>query len=88
MHIHNPKIWILAAVLMGTTLPAWASCDVVDGATKVPFAGKSLSQLLVEKRSLTLLNKAFPDLNVIERTFKGEIRTCSICSEKYVLCRP
>jgi hypothetical protein len=64
---------------------AYAACEVVDGGNKKPFDG-NLSGLTVEKKSLSLLNKEYPSLNVVEKTFKGEVQTCSSCSEKYVTC--
>lgn len=63
-----------------------AGCEIVDGGKKIPFDGSSLDHLLIEKRSLTILNKEYPGLNVIEKTFKGEIQTCSNCTDKHVVC--
>lgn len=65
---------------------SFAVCELVDGGKKTPFDGKTLDRVLVEKRSLTILNTEFPSLNVIERTFKGEVQTCSDCKEKHIVC--
>jgi hypothetical protein len=73
---------VFGAMMSGAS----AHCEIVDGAKKVPFAGKSLDGLAVEKRSLVRLNKAFPHLNVVERTYKGEVQTCSNCDGRYVIC--
>jgi len=64
---------------------ARAACEVIDGTKRRPFDG-SLSGLEIEKKSLTRLNNEFPNLNIIERTFKGELQTCSACTEKYIAC--
>jgi hypothetical protein len=63
-----------------------AACEVVDGGKKSPFDGKSIAGLSVEKKSLSTLNKEFPDLNIIEKSFKGETQTCTSCSDKYITC--
>jgi hypothetical protein len=65
---------------------ATSACVVVTNGTKVPFDGRSVEGLQVEKKSMVLLNKEFPSLNVVEKTFKGEVQTCSLCTDKYVLC--
>jgi hypothetical protein len=65
----------------------WGSCEIVSpSGEKHPFDGKSLLGLQVEKKSLTTLSKAYPELNVIEKTFKGEVQTCANCSDKYITC--
>jgi hypothetical protein len=63
-----------------------AGCDIIDGNKKTPFNGKELKDLAIEKKSLVFLNDEFPNLHIIELAFKGEILTCSICSEKHISC--
>jgi hypothetical protein len=75
--------------LLGTAAPFVAfaaTCEIVDGAKRVPFDGKSLESVMIEKKSLTILNAEFPALNVIEKTFKGEIQTCTLCAERHIVC--
>lgn len=62
-----------------------AACESVDGGKKTPFDGK-IAGMSVEKKSLSILNKEFPDINVIEKSFKGEVQTCTACSDKYITC--
>lgn len=62
-----------------------AACEVVDGGKKTPFDGK-VGGMSVEKKSLSILNKEFPDLNIIEKSFKGEVQTCTSCTDKYITC--
>jgi hypothetical protein len=78
--------FVLLLLAVSTSTAAVADCEVVDGDKKLPFDGTSLNGLLVEKKSLVLMNALFPHLNVIERIFKGEILTCTNCSERYVRC--
>lgn len=68
------------------SISAMAACEVVDGGKKTPFDGKYVGNLSVEKKSLSILNKEFPDLKVIEKSFKGEVLTCTSCSDKYITC--
>ena len=77
-------VFALVAVAFSTNL--MAACEVVDGGKKTPFDGKSIAGLSVEKKSLSALNKEFPDLNIIEKSFKGEAQTCTSCSDKYITC--
>lgn len=64
-----------------------AECYIIGSDNKkTPFVGKAVNTLQVEKKSLIKLNKAYPNLNVIENTFKGEIQTCTNCSENYITC--
>lgn len=63
-----------------------AACEVVDGGKKTPFDGKNIAGMSIEKKSLSALNKEFPDLSIIEKSFKGEVQTCTICSDKYITC--
>jgi hypothetical protein len=72
---------VLVAVL---SAESQAHCEIVQGSARIPFDGKTLIGLLIEKKSLVLLNSEFPNLNAIEATFKGELQTCPICSERYV----
>jgi hypothetical protein len=67
--------------------PVLAACQVVEGAKRAPFDGKSLDRISVEKKSLTLLNEEYPNLNAIEMTFKGELQTCTSCTEKHIECK-
>lgn len=82
----SQSIRIVALLAFAAPLIARAGCEIVDGDKKMPFDGSSLNHLLVEKRSLVILNALFPRLNVIERTFKGEVLTCTSCSEPHVRC--
>ncbi len=77
---------IATLIAMTAALNIMAACEVVDGGTKTPFDGKAIGSLSVEKKSLSELNKQFPDLKVIENSFKGEVVTCSVCSGKYISC--
>jgi hypothetical protein len=63
-----------------------AACEVVDGGKKSPFDGKTVGSMSVEKKSLSIMNKEFPDLNIVEKSFKGEVQTCTSCSDKYITC--
>lgn len=78
------KFIVLTSFLVSMNI--LAKCEVVDAGKKTPFDGKSIGTLSVEKKSLAILNKEFPDLNIIEKSFKGEVQTCTLCSEKYITC--
>jgi hypothetical protein len=54
-----------------------AHCEIVNGSARTPFDGKTLTGLLIEKKSLVLLNSEYPNLNAVEATFKGELQTCT-----------
>lgn len=75
---------LILSVVVTSSL--YAACEVVDGGKKTPFDGKGVSGLSVEKKSLSILNKEFPDLNIIEKSFKGEVQTCTTCTDKYITC--
>lgn len=75
---------VLASVFGGSS--AWAACQLVSGGAKTPFDGKSLDGVQVEKKSLVSLGKEFPGLGVVEKAFKGEVQTCTSCTDKYVTC--
>lgn len=77
---------ILALMTMIVCSNLMAACEVVNGGAKSPFDGKNIGSLMVEKKSLSTLNKEFPDLNIIEKSFKGEVQTCTSCSDKYITC--
>lgn len=77
----------LLSIFITLSSAAWSDCLIVDKEIKQPFDGSSLKGLIVEKSSLVLLNKTYPNLNVIENMFKGEILTCTTCTEKYVTCK-
>lgn len=81
------KKMIIAMVSMLLATNIMAACEVVNGGAKTPFDGKTLTGLSVEKKSLSAMNKEFPDLNIIEKSFKGEVQTCSTCSDKYITCK-
>lgn len=80
------KTLVFALVLIAFSTQTMAGCEVVEGGKKTPFDGKSVSGLSIEKKSLSTLNKEFPDLNIIEKSFKGEAQTCTSCSDKYITC--
>lgn len=77
---------ILALVVTAFCTNVMAACEVVDGGKKTPFDGKSVAGLSVEKKSLSALNKEFSALNIIEKSFKGEVQTCTSCTDKYITC--
>jgi hypothetical protein len=77
-------LFIVATIALSANL--MAGCEVVDGGKKSPFDGKTVGGNSVEKKSLSEINKQFPDLNVIEKAFKGEVQTCTACSDKYITC--
>lgn len=76
---------IFALSLFCLSLQSFGACEMVDGSAKKPFDG-NLDGASVEKKSLSALNKEFPALNIVEKSFKGEVQTCSSCSGKYVTC--
>jgi hypothetical protein len=65
---------------------AAADCEVVSSGKRVPYDGQNLEKYSIEKKSLMKLDKAYPHLNVIEKTFKGEGVTCSNCSDNFIVC--
>lgn len=77
----------LVVGLLALSSTAWSDCQIIDNGQKAPFDGSSLKGLAVEKSSLVILNNTFPNLNVIEGMFKGEVLTCTSCTEKYVTCK-
>jgi len=79
-------IYLFLFLSIAASASTYAGCDVVDAGKRTPFDGKSLHGLFVEKKSLIELNDEYPDLNVIERTFKGEVQTCTDCTERHVVC--
>lgn len=79
-------LWVGIILVGSTSGYVCAGCEIVDGDKKTPFDGRSLGQIPVEKKSLIPLNTEFPNLNVIEKTFKGEIQTCTNCAERHVAC--
>jgi hypothetical protein len=80
---------ILPTLVVQLTLAvaARADCQIVtsDG-KKNPFDGNSLAGLQVEKKSLLILNRTYPNLNAVEKVFKGEVNACTGCTDKYVSC--
>ncbi len=80
------KNTVFLFLFLTLTSKVYAECTIVDGDRRIPFDGKDLSDLVIEKKSLIELNKEFPDLNVIEKVFKGELQTCTNCTEKYITC--
>lgn len=80
------KTLLVALVTVAYCSNLMAACEVVDGGKKSPFDGKTVGGLSVEKKSLSILNKEFPDLNIIEKSFKGDVQTCTSCTDKYITC--
>lgn len=80
------KTLVFALLALTFSANLMAACEVVDGGKKSPFDGKLTAGLSIEKKSLSALNKEFPDLNIIEKSFKGEAQTCTSCSDKYITC--
>lgn len=80
------KIILYTVIIATVSSNVMAACEVVEGGKKTPFDGKNIGSLSVEKKSLSTFNKEFPDLNIIEKSFKGEVQTCTTCSDKYITC--
>jgi hypothetical protein len=82
-----PK-YLLVLIVSLSCMPviAMAKCNIIEDGKKTPFDGQSLENLPIEKKSLMELNKTYSKLNVIEKTFKGEILTCTNCPERYIAC--
>ena len=70
------KILLIATVIYSSTL--FATCEVVDGGKKTPFDGKNVGGMSVEKKSLSILNKEFPDLNKFNSKLKRKIRIFAV----------
>lgn len=77
---------LLVLVIVTFSSSLLATCEVVSGGNKTPFNGKDIGSNSVEKKSLAIINKDYPDLNIIEKSFKGEVQTCSSCSDNYIIC--
>jgi hypothetical protein len=77
---------IIALLLVSFTTLSFGKCVVVDGATQTEFSGTSLAGIQVEKKSLTALEKAFPNLKAKEKMFSGEVTVCTDCTSKHVKC--
>ena len=80
------SILLLSAPCIFTCAVANADCQMVVDGKKTPFDGSVPPSMMVEKKSMLKLDKQFPDANVVERIFKGEIVTCSDCSDQYIVC--
>lgn len=80
------KIILYTMIIATACSKLMAACEVVEGGKKTAFDGKNIASLSVEKKSLSTLNKEFPDLNIIEKSFKGDVPTCTTCSDKYITC--
>jgi hypothetical protein len=65
---------------------AFADCKSVEDGKSSPFDGKLHAGVFIEKKSLVLLDKLYPKLNIVEKMFKGEILTCTACTDKYITC--
>ena len=79
--------FMVATLFVLRSMSSFAGCNVVDGDKTASFDGKSIDGLVVEKKSLLLLNKEFPMLNIVEKIFKGEAQTCTSCSDKkHIAC--
>ena len=63
-----------------------SACEIVDGNKRIPYKGESLEGLTIEKKSMSELNKQFIELNIIEKSFKGELKTCIYCKDKFITC--
>jgi len=77
----------VALLALSASSSAFAACEKVDGGAKSAFDGSSIAGYQVEKASLVALNKEFSALNVVEKAFKGEVQTCTSCSDKYITCK-
>ncbi|MBY0412517.1 MAG: hypothetical protein K2Q18_00055, partial [Bdellovibrionales bacterium] len=66
---------ILALAISTYCMNLMAACEVVEGGKKTPFDGKTVGSNSIEKKSLSIMNKEFPDLNIVEKSFKGEVPT-------------
>ncbi len=80
------KIIIVSMMALTFATNLMAACEVVEGGKKTPFDGKNIAGMSIEKKSLSTMNKEFPDLNIIEKSFKGEVQTCTNCTDKYITC--
>lgn len=80
------KMMIFTLFVLIVNSNVMGACEVVNGGKKMPFNGKDVAGLSIEKKSLSGVNKQFPDLNIIEKSFKGEVQTCTNCSDKYITC--
>ena len=65
---------------------SFGKCFVIDGTTKTDFSGAGLTGLQIEKKSLSALETAFPNLKAKEKMFSGEVTVCTECTAKHVKC--
>ncbi len=84
--IHKIRAIILLLSSLTSAQAFGAECYLIDGDKKTPYNGETLNRDQVEKKSLTILNTKYPAVNAIEKTFKGEIQTCSNCSGRHIVC--
>lgn len=78
---------LLVPISLAGTCFASGMCEIVRDGVRTPFDGSGLSGLQVEKKSLVLANREFPSLNIVEKAFKGELQTCTVCTFAYISCR-
>lgn len=78
------KLTILSLFLLSSY--AQAKCFVVDGSNKKDFDGQGLSGYQIEKKSMSILDKEFPNLKAKEKMFSGEVVVCADCSAKHIKC--
>ena len=76
-------IQIFALLLVG---PVFADCQKIKGGVKSKFEGDSIEGLSIERKSITALNKAYPNLTITEKIFTGNIQSCTDCKDNYVTC--
>jgi hypothetical protein len=82
-----PKVLLLVVGFALVTSSAFAAkCEKTVGGKKSEFTGDSLAGLAVDKSSIPLLNKQFPQLAITEKVFSGTIQTCANCTDNYVSC--
>ena len=77
---------ITCLLLVSFSGVSFGKCFVIDGSTKTDFSGASLAGLQVEKKSLSALEAAFPNLKAKQKMFSGEITVCAECTSKHVKC--
>lgn len=81
------KLVLSTAVILLSAGVVNAACELSEDGKTSPFDGKSLSGVQVDKASLVNLNKEHPGLNAIEKSFKGELQTCTNCTGKFIVCK-
>lgn len=78
---------LLVNSFIGTfSISSQADCFKIQGGNKLSFNGDSLSGLVVDRKAMAELNKLFPQLQITEKVFSGNLQTCSDCHDNYISC--